>query len=407
MTPLGLDLIMVPPELAVDRHEIGAEGVIVHAHGIGAVSACPACGVPSSSVHSRYTRSVLDLPTHGRRLTIRLSARRFRCRSSACDRKVFTERFAAGGVASHARRTGRLDQLVHAVAIALGGRPGERLAVRLSTPVSADTLIRVLRRRAPPTPDKVRVVGIDDFAWRQGQRYGTVVCDLEERRIIDLLPDREGGTVAAWLSRRPGIEVVCRDRGGGYREGATKGAPQATQVADRWHLLENATAAFMDVVRRHMSPIRRAVAYGDVDPGALSAAEKRQWAGWQRREEVNGSVRELHRQGESLRAIVRTTRLSRRTVRRILRGTRNDVFRSRESSLERWAERLDAEWAAGCRNGAELWRRLRDAGFGGGLRVVTEWATRRRRAAAVRSGAGRHGADHAAVVARRGPPADA
>jgi transcriptional regulator with XRE-family HTH domain len=83
---------------------------------------------------------------------------------------------------------------------------------------------------------------------------------------------------------------------------------------------------------------------------------------WQRREEVNGSVRELHRQGESLRAIVRTTRLSRRTVRRILRGTRNDVFRSRESSLERWAERLDAEWAAGCRNGAELWRRLRDAG---------------------------------------------
>ena len=264
----------------------------------------------------------------------------------------------------------------------IGGRPGERLAGRLSTPVSADTLIRILRRRAAPTPATVRVVGIDDFAWRQGQRYGTIVCDLEKRQVIDLLPDREGGTVAAWLRERPGIEVVCRDRGGSYREGATAGVPQALQVADRWHLLENATAAFLDIVRRHMRTIRRAVAHGDIDPATLSAAERRQWAGWQHREETNRTVQNLDRRGESLRTIISTTGLSRQTVRRILRGTRDDVFRSRESSLDPWVERLAAEWSAGCHNGAELWRRLRNAGFGGGLRVVTEWATRKRRSAA-------------------------
>jgi transposase len=382
MPSMSLDATIVPAGLVVDRHEIDPEGVIVHAHGCASASACPACGTASSSVHSHYSRCLLDLPARGRRLTIRLSARRFRCRAGTCERKVFSERFGAGAVASHARRSTRLDLLLHAIAVALGGRPGERFALRLSTPVSADTLIRILRRRAAPTPDTVRVIGIDDFAWRQGQRYGTVVCDLEKRCVIDLLPDREGGTVAAWLREWPGIEVVCRDRGGGYREGAAAGAPHALQVADRWHLLENATAAFLDIVRRHMPAIRHAVAHGDVDPATLSAAERRQWAGWQRREEANRTVQDLHRQGESLRAIVKTTGLSRQTVRRILRGTRDDVFRSRESSLDAWVERLEAEWSAGCPNGAELWRRLRNAGFGGSLRVVTEWTTRKRRSAA-------------------------
>jgi transposase len=382
MTSPNLDPAIIPAGLVIDRHEIGPEGMIVDAHGGAFASVCPTCGTASSSVHSHYSRRLLDLPAHGRCLTIRLSARRFRCRTSNCDRKVFTERFGDGAVASHARRSTRLELLIHAVAVSLGGRPGERLALRLSTPVSADTLVRILRRRAAPTPDTVRVVGIDDFAWRQGQRYGTIVCDLEKRRVIDLLPDREGGTIAAWLRERPGIEVVCRDRGGGSREGATAGAPQALQIADRWHLLENATTAFLDIVRRHMGAIRRAVAHGDIDPTTLSAAQRQQWAGWKHREKANRTVQDQHRRGLSLKAIVRTTGLSRQTVRRILRGTRDDVFRSRESSLDPWIERLETEWNTGCHNGAELWRRLRNAGFGGGLRVVTEWATRKRRSVA-------------------------
>ena len=239
----------------------------------------------------------------------------------------------------------------------------------------ADTLLRLLRRRAVPTPSTARVVGIDDFAWLKGQRYGTIVCDLERRRTIDLLPDREGATVANWLADHPDVEIVCRDRGGGYREGADKGAPQALQIADRWHLLENGTAAFVEAVKRQMRHLRRAII-----PDVLTAAEKLQWIGWQRRDEINEMVRGLHGQGRSIKAIVRTTGVSRQTVRRILAGTRDDVFRSRETTLDRWAETLNANWNGGCRNGSELWRRLRAAGFGGSLRVVTEWTTRRRRA---------------------------
>ncbi len=381
MSQRTVPLKLAPAGLVVDRHEIGGAGITVHAHSASPTSDCPACGLASSSVHSRYGRSLGDLPAHGRRLRIRLSARRFRCRNAACERRVFTERFAPDLIQAHARRTSRLDVLTHAIALALGGRPGERLAERLSMPVSADTLLRLLRRRATPTPSDVRVVGIDDFAWLKGQRYGTIICDLERRCTIDLLPDREGGTVAAWLAAHPGVEIVCRDRGSGFREGATKGAPQALQICDRWHLLENATAAFVEAVKRHMGDLRRAITGGDIDPEVLSSAEKVQWAGWKRRDEVNGTVRSLKSQGHSIKGIVRATGVSRQTVRRILAGTREDVFRSRSTTLDRWGDKLCTEWDGGCRNGAELWRRLRDAGFGGSQRVVTEWATRRRRAA--------------------------
>ena len=383
MSHRTVPLKLVPPGLLVDRHEIGTDGIIVHAHGASAMSLCPTCGLASSSVHSRYGRTLGDVPAHGRRLRVSLAARRFRCRNAACERRVFTERFSPDLIQAHARRTSRLDTLTHAIALALGGRPGERLAERLSMPVGADTLSRLLRRRAAPTPSDIRVVGIDDFAWLKGQRHGTIICDIERRRTIDLLPDREGGTVADWLAAHPEVEIVCRDRGSGYREGAAKGAPQALQIADRWRLLENATAAFVEGVKRHMGDLRRAITGGDVDPEALSAAEKRQWAGWQRRDEVNETVRTLRGKGGSIKGIVRTTGVSRQTVRRILAGTRDDVFRSRETTLDRWAERLNADWTAGCRNDAELWRRLRGAGYGGGQRVVTEWATRRRRATQV------------------------
>ena len=254
MSHRTVPLKLAPAGLVVDRHEIGTAGIIVHVHGASPTSACPACGLASSSVHSRYGRTLGDLPAHGRRLRIRLAARRFRCRNAACERRVFAERFAPDLIESRARRTSRLDVLTHAIALCLGGRPGERLAGRLSMPVSADMLLRLLRRRAPPTPSDVRVVGVDDFAWLKGQRYGTIICDLERRCTIDLLPDREGGTIADWLARHPGIEIVCRNRGSGYREGAAKGAPQALKVADRWHLLENATAAFVGRETAHGGP---------------------------------------------------------------------------------------------------------------------------------------------------------
>ncbi len=247
-------------------------------------------------------------------------------------------------------------------------------------PVSKDTLLRVVRRHAAHATSPLCVIGIDDWAWKRGQRYGSIICDLERRRVVDLLPDREPATVEAWLSCHPEVRVISRDRGGGYGQAATRAAPQAVQVADRWHLMENASAAFLEAVRRSMRPIRVALGSATIDPTLLTHAERLQHEGYLRREEAYGIIRALAKAGTPIKEIVRRTDRSRKLVREIVRGGGGDAFRCRSNILEPHLAWLDVEWAAGCRNGAELWRRLSASGFRGSLRVVAEWATRRRRA---------------------------
>ncbi|MBV0892971.1 ISL3 family transposase [Paracoccus sp. Z118] len=228
----------------------------------------------SRQVHSRYERSVSDLPAHGRRVRIKLTVRRFRSSNACCPRVIFAERFWDEIVAPYARRTARLQTIVHHLGLALGGRPGQGLARRLLMPVSKDTLLRVVRARAPKAKPASRVIGIDDWAGKRGHRYGTVVCDLERRQIVDLLPDREAATVEAWLADHPAVEIVSRDRGGGYGQAVARAAPVVVQVADRWHLMENASRAFLDVVRRSMTPIRQALGARTIDPELLTSAER-------------------------------------------------------------------------------------------------------------------------------------
>lgn len=367
------------PGLVVQRVDVRSELLTVIAQPRLKSGACPACGEFSRSVHSRYERVLADLPAHGRSVILRVQARRFRCVWPDCPRRVFAERLDPSLASPFGRRTERLEGIVHHIGVALGGRPGERTAGRLLLPASKDTLLRTVRRRARAPDAKARVVGVDDRAWRKGRRYGTVICDLERRVVLDLLPDREPATVAAWLAARPSIEIIVRDRCGGYGAAATRGRPQAKQVADRWRLMENASAAFLMAVRRQLRGVRRALGQGAIDPATLTAAERLQYEGWRRRAEDEAAVLALHRQGVAIKEIARRTNRSRKLVRDVVRGGRAEPFRPRASSLEPWLDRLSAEWTGGCRNGAELWRRLTALGFGGSLRVVTEWATRRRR----------------------------
>lgn len=194
------------------------------------------------------------------------------------------------------------------------------------------------------------------------------------------MPDREPATAQAWLSGQPQIAVVARDRGGGYALAVAKAFPQATQVADRWHLMENASHAFLDAVRKSMRQVRVAVGSATINPALLTAAERIQYEGYLRREDTNAAILRQAETGVSIKEIVRLTGHSRGLVRKVLRGQRTDVFRVRESSLEHHLSWLDAQRTSGHHNSADLWRHLRRLGFRGSERVVREWATRHRRA---------------------------
>lgn len=372
-------ITLAPCGLIIEGIENEARGLLILARPAGGTAICPACGAVSASVHSRYRRLLSDLPCQGRAVRVTISARRFWCRTADCRRKIFAERLSSAAPRPFARRTARLEGLVHHLGLALGGRPGQSFARRLMLPVSNDTLLRVVRRHDTPETATPRVVGIDDWAWKRGHRYGTIVCDLERRRIIDLLPDREAATVAAWLARHPSITVIARDRGAGYKQAATEGRPEAVQVADRWHLMENASAAFLDAVRRSMGAIRKAMGGDPIDPASLTAALRKQHTGWLRREQENAAIQGLAKAGMTIKDIVRKTGRSRGLVRKILRGARADIFRTRMNSLEPFMTRLDTAWTSGQRNGTALWRLMRLEGFKGGLRVITEWMARKRK----------------------------
>jgi transposase len=225
---------------------------------------------------------------------------------------------------------------------------------------------------------EMTAVGIDVWAWHKGATYGTILYDLEGRRVLGLLADRDATNVQAWLSAHAGIMVVARDRGGTYARAATKALPNAVQVADRWHLMANASAAFLEAVRRSMKLLRDALGVGTIDPDRLTSVERRQLEGAKRRDAENACVRALADAGISLKEIRRRTGFSGGTVRRIVRGEREDVFRPRDSMLAPYERMLDGLWTGACRNGTELHRQICAAGFKGSLRVVTEWATRKR-----------------------------
>jgi transposase len=359
-------------------------------------AACPDCAALSGRVHSRYDRTLGDLPWQGRPVTLRVRVRRFRCLNPACLRRTFAERLGETARPA-ARRTSRLGDLQRHLGLVVGGEAGARLAARLAIPISPDTLLRMARHGNPgpgPRPPP-RVLGVDDWAWRRGHRYGTVLVDLERNRVLDLLPDRRAESLAAWLKRNPGVEIVARDRAGVYADGIRQGAPDAVQIADRWHLLRNLSDAVQAVAGDHYAAVRRIATEMAAEQAAgvptavtpaiegpnVATTPPCPAAHADRRARFEEAIR-LHAAGASFRQIARLLGTDRRTVRRWLRAGDIPSWRQprRGSMLDTHRDHLERRWAEGCRNAARLWRELASEGFAGGYTTVKAWAARRRKA---------------------------
>jgi transposase len=379
LIPGGLVVVQVLPE--PDRVTVVARPRVPTA-------ACPDCRVPSSRVHSRYERRLADLPWQGRPVTVRVWARRFFCAEPACPRRTFAERLP-GIARPSARRCERLADVQRQVALALGGEAGARLSARLALATSADTLLRLAASATRAEPPPPRVLGVDEWAWRKGRRYGTILVDLERKKVVDLLPDRDAGSFAAWLRDHPGVEVVARDRADVYADGARRGAPRAVHVADRWHLLRNLGEAVRTAVGAHHAAVRRArrdsVAEraGPERAASITTREARKAARHQPRQARYAEVRRLSDAGATVSAIARACELDRKTVRKWLRegGPGTWDRPAGPGILAPYLNQLERRWAEGSRNATRLWQELVGLGFEGGRSTVRAWATRRRRAA--------------------------
>jgi transposase len=376
---------------------------------------CPTCGALSDRVHSHYVRTIADLPYHDQPVAWRLKVRRFRCVRPDCPRAVFCERLPEV-VGTHARTTDRLLLSHRLIGMALGGEAGARLAEHLACPTSPDTLLRRVKQFDGESLPEPRFVGVDDWAWRKGQSYGTILIDLEQGRVIDILPGRDGWALAAWLKDHPRVELITRDRAAAFAQAAREGAPQAKQIADRWHLLKNLREMLERLLGRAAAQVQEALQEtpapaiqttttapeGPVPPAGpeeptgqsaapevlplpaeappLSARREAQRAKRQARAERHQQVRELHRQGMPLREIARTTGLSRNAVRRYCREEAYPAWnmgRRGPSQLDAYATHVDGWLEAGGKNTAELFRQLQGQGYTGSYDAVRRSVNRK------------------------------
>lgn len=323
-------LVPDPGEVVLDQLRVEDNcRLVMVLRAAGEAGCCPMCRQQSRRIHSRYKRRLKDLPWEGIPVQVELGVRRFFCSAGNCGQQIFTERLP-NTVQRYARRTCRLSVSLEQITLALGGSAGSRLARQLGILASSSTLLRQLRRRVcMPSADAVRVLGIDDWAWRKGHRYGTILCDLERGKVVDLLPDRSAESTAHWLRAHPGTEIISRDRASFYAQAATAAAPQAVQVADRWHLLHNMTEALMEALAPHyrlLNEAARAVASAETIPEqapakngpgvSLPRARQLQHENRQRRLDRYEVMMERVRQGLSQREIGRQCGLNRKTVRR-------------------------------------------------------------------------------------------
>jgi transposase len=396
----GKDLLPDSSALSLGGIEQDSNGWVVHACA-PAMAACPDCGVASSARHSSYWRQLKDLPIQGRPVRLKLQVGRWRCRNLLCKRKIFCQRLS-GITGKHAQETDRLTDILQSVGYALGGRAGERLGVRLGLRISDDTLLRRVKKAARLRPQSraIPVVGVDEWAWRKGYSgYGTMLVDLEQGMVADLLPDRSAAAFQKWLCKHPEVRMISRDRDSVYADGGYGGAPQAEQVADRFHLVQNLIKAVQtELEHRRQHLLIPATEFLQKD--AIAVLTSRQ--GWgrpnlrqkeirrqrrQQKEELFRMVKGMQSQGMRAFEIVKVTGISRGRVDKWLRLAEcppQNKMAPRPGMAEAFREELQRLWDQGCQNGRKLLEEVRKLGYIGSysglVSLVSEWREQKRTA---------------------------
>jgi transposase len=394
---------LLPKGLYLESLSIGTQRIGIRVASEANRSRCPLCGLLSSRVHSRYSRTVSDLPWHGICVALEVRARRFFCDEASCERRIFCERLPEIG--ARARKTDRLEQALLAIALELGGRAGVRLALELGIVAARDTLLRRIKAAPVPEVGKVRVLGVDDFAFKKGSTYGTILVNLEEHKVVDLLPERSQESLVAWFGSHPatGVEVASRDRSNIYREGLAKGAPGATHVADRWHLLHNLTLTLEEYLLQKRPILRKAAApeaapenkddedfgSGPIMPNRPRNHERKiEEAARKRHERLVRQwedIRRLYLAKADLRDICHQLGISARTVYRYKDLTEpppRPAYKRRASVLDPYVPYLLKRWNEGCHNGKRLYREIREQGYRNSEEICARFISQLRRAEA-------------------------
>lgn len=372
------------PGFEIDQVDDYPESLKIQAHSTAVDAICPDCGQRSGRVHSYYTRSPRDLPCSGRKVRLILNVRRFRCLNEQCKRKTFAERIPQV-VPVHGQRTNRLTVTLQAIAFELSAEAGSRVTHHLNMAVSGDTILRIIRQVDLSPASPVRVLGVDDWAFKKGRRYGTILVDLEQHRLVDLLAERTTETLAAWLTTHPEVEIVSRDRSKEYKAGITLGAPQAIQVADRWHLLRNLGDALYRLLQHHPKALRTAAqtaherlegsitAESDVSEAPSLPVVTLPEPETTDRQVRFAEVKKLATRGYSCRAIARHLQMHRKTVERYMQSNElpeRNAPPQNISSVTPYMDYLQQRWADGCHNRKQLWQEICAQGFTGSYMSV-------------------------------------
>lgn len=343
-------------------------------------SFCPLCNFSTTKIHSKYIRTIGDLPVSGKIVQLKLHVRKFFCENTNCTRKIYTERFKHQ-LNSYGRRFERLNEQLSSMGLELGGNVAHRISKLSSVKISASTILRLIVKCPIPAIKLPKIIGVDDWAFKKKLKYGTIIVDLETNKVIDLLPDREAATLTNWLREHSSVETVSRDRSSTYASGITQASDKIIQIADRWHILKNLTEGFERFLNTQRGSLR------DI---SVELSQKQQYESEnivsvpliiaKKDTSIKGryydnflKVKELQSDGVSKRKIAKLLKMSRNTINRYWNRTSFlPKVSHKKSNILDFEDYLIIRWQQGEQNVRNLFEEIKEQGFKNDIKIVYE-----------------------------------